>query len=110
MLGYLFFKHHRIYSSRHTEIFYIEKQRKHKFQYVFMNNINISGIRENLFESLKEMLSASPGKVPIYLHLDTPTKSRIHMVVGEGLYVEPKEELIKDIDLLLGADRLSLVL
>jgi DNA polymerase-3 subunit alpha len=73
-------------------------------------NINLSGIRENLFESLKDLLVSYPGNIPIYLHLDTPTKSRIQLVVGEGLYVLPCEKLIQDIENLLGADRLSLVI
>jgi len=69
-------------------------------------NINLSGIRENLFESLKELLASSPGKVPVYLRLDTPAKSRIQMVVGEGLFVEPSEKLTQDIADLLGEERL----
>ncbi|MFA5114733.1 MAG: DNA polymerase III subunit alpha [Candidatus Omnitrophota bacterium] len=73
-------------------------------------NINLSGIRENLFESLKTLLSSSPGKTPVYLRLDTPSKSRIQMVVGNGLFVDPSERLTQDIANLLGEDRLSLVI
>ncbi len=73
-------------------------------------NINLSGIRENIFESLKELLAASHGNTPIYLRLDTPTKSRTHIVVGENLYVAPSEKLIQDIGELLGEERLSLVI
>jgi DNA polymerase-3 subunit alpha len=73
-------------------------------------NINLSGIRENIFESLKDLLVASRGNIPIYLQLDTPTKSRIQLVVGEGLYVSPSEKLIQDIENLLGEERLSLVI
>ncbi|MFC1805321.1 OB-fold nucleic acid binding domain-containing protein, partial [Candidatus Omnitrophota bacterium] len=73
-------------------------------------NINLSGIRENLFESLKELISASPGKIPIYLHLDTPAKSRVQLVVGEGLYVQPSEKLMQDIESLIGEEKLSLAL
>jgi len=73
-------------------------------------NINLSGIRENIFESLKELLAASHGNTPIYLHLDTPTKARTHIVVGENLYVSPSEKLIQDIGSLLGEERLSLVI
>ena len=32
-------------------------------------NINLSGIRENIFESLKAILASSRGNIPIYLHL-----------------------------------------
>jgi DNA polymerase-3 subunit alpha len=72
--------------------------------------INLSGVRENVFDSLKEILSASRGNVPIYLHLDTPTKSKVQVIVGDNLYVQPSEKLIQDIESLLGEERLSLVL
>lgn len=72
--------------------------------------VNLSGVRENIFESLKGLLASSRGNIPVYLHLDTPTKSRIHLVVGEGLYVSPSENLIQGIEDLLGEERLSLVL
>jgi len=73
-------------------------------------NINLSGVRENLFESLKELLTRYPGRIPIYLHLDTPSKSRVHLVVGEGLYVLPSQELLQGIEALLGEDRISLIM
>ena len=72
--------------------------------------INLAGMRENLFESLKEMLGSAPGKTPIYLHLDTPAKSKVQMVVGEELFVSASEGLIEGIENLLGQERLSLVL
>ncbi|MCM8797441.1 MAG: DNA polymerase III subunit alpha [Candidatus Omnitrophica bacterium] len=72
--------------------------------------INLSGLRENVFESLKKLLSSSRGNTPIYLHMDTSTKSRVQLVVGEGFYVLPSEKLIQDIENLLGEERLSIVL
>jgi hypothetical protein len=48
--------------------------------------------------------------VPIVLHLDTPAKSKVQLVVGEALYVSPNEKLIHDISELLGEERLSLVI
>jgi DNA polymerase-3 subunit alpha len=73
-------------------------------------NVDISGIRENLFESLKERLSGSQGKAPVYLNLDIPTRSRVQMVVGQEFFVEPNEKLIDDIESLLGEGRVSLTL
>jgi len=80
-------------------------------------SINLSGIKENIFETLKTLLSEHRGNVPIYLRLDTnpsgkqaPVKSRVQLVVGENLYVLPSEKLIQELDDLLGEDRLSLVL
>jgi len=73
-------------------------------------NINLSGIRENIFETLKTLLGDYRGNIPVYLRLNTPAKSRVQLVVGEGLYVNPSEKLIQDLDELLGEERLSLVI
>ncbi|MFH0763086.1 MAG: DNA polymerase III subunit alpha [Candidatus Omnitrophota bacterium] len=80
------------------------------YKLVTAMNINLSGVRENIFESLKGLLAAFRGQVPIYLHIDTPAKARAHIVVGEGLYVKPSDKLIQEIEGLLGEERLSLVL
>ncbi|MDD5255683.1 MAG: DNA polymerase III subunit alpha, partial [Candidatus Omnitrophica bacterium] len=73
-------------------------------------NINLSGIPESLFESLKSLLASSRGTIPIYLHVHTPAKSRMQLVVGEGFYIAPSEQLIQDIEGLLGRERVSLVI
>ena len=80
-------------------------------------NINLSGIRDNIFESLKRLLTDYRGNIPVYLRLDTslagrqaPAKSRVQLVVGEGLYVSPSEKLIQELDELLGEERLSLII
>ncbi len=73
-------------------------------------SINLSGIQENIFISLKDLLENNRGNVPIYLQLGSPAKSRVKMVVGDGLYIEPNEKLILDIENLLGQERLSVVI
>jgi DNA polymerase-3 subunit alpha len=73
-------------------------------------SINLSGLQENVFLSLKELLMSSPGSIPIYLHLDSPSRSRINLVVGEGFYVSPSEQLVSQIETLIGEKRLSLVI
>jgi DNA polymerase-3 subunit alpha len=81
-------------------------------------NLNLSGIKENIFESLKTLLGTHRGNIPVYLRLDacltgkqsSTTKSRVQLIVGEGLYVAPNEQLIQDLDELLGPEHLSLVI
>jgi DNA polymerase III subunit alpha len=87
-------------------------------------NINLTGIRENIFESLKTLLGEHRGNVPVYLRLEAaaagsaretaarqlPPKSRVQLIVGEGLYVAPSEQLIQDLDELLGQEHFSLVI
>jgi len=73
-------------------------------------NINLSGIRENLFISLKDRITQSRGPIPVYLHLDSLSKSRVQLLVGNEFFVDPTEDLIQDIESLLGDERLSLLL
>ncbi|MGE5307602.1 MAG: DNA polymerase III subunit alpha [Deltaproteobacteria bacterium] len=70
--------------------------------------LDLSGLRENVFETLKELLHSSPGQIPVYLHFDTPTRSRVQLLVGSELFVQPSEKLIEDIDRLLGHQRVTL--
>jgi len=80
------------------------------YKLIIALNINLSGLRENLFQSLKELLTNYPGSIPIYLHLVTPKKSKVQVVVDEGLYVEPSEKLIQEIENILGEERVTLVI
>ncbi|MDD5565607.1 MAG: DNA polymerase III subunit alpha [Candidatus Omnitrophica bacterium] len=89
-----------------NEIFPVEEV----YKLVTALQINLLGLRESIFESLKELLSGSPGKTPVYLRLDTPNKTNVQLVVGRDLYVDPSERLISDIENLLGEERLSLVI
>jgi DNA polymerase-3 subunit alpha len=73
-------------------------------------NINLSGIRENLFVTLKDRIAQSRGPIPVYLHLDSVSKNRIQLLVGNEFFVEPTEDLIQDIESLLGDERLCLLL
>ncbi len=72
--------------------------------------IDITGIQENLFESLKNILEANQGQVPVFLHVDTSAKSKVQFVVGHALYINPSARLIQEIEDLLGEGRISLTL
>jgi hypothetical protein len=84
--------------------------------------INLSGLRDNVFESLKGLLAASPGQVPVYLHFDSAYareyagnkpvgpgySTHVQLLVGSELFVQPSEKLFEDVDTLLGDGRISL--
>jgi hypothetical protein len=67
--------------------------------------IDLAGIKENIFESLKTLLSASGGSVPVYLHLDSSSKTRVQVIVGQELFVTVTDQLIQDIENLVGENR-----
>ncbi len=72
--------------------------------------INLADSRDNLFDSLKKLLSSSPGLIPVYLHLNTPNKSRVQVLVGQELFIDPQEKLIQEIEDLLGQNSVVLTI
>jgi DNA polymerase III subunit alpha len=76
--------------------------------------IDLTRTKENIFESLKALLSASSGSIPVYLHLDSQQKTRVQIIVGQELFVNVTEQLLQDIENLVGEShgegRVSLVI
>ncbi|MFA5319901.1 MAG: DNA polymerase III subunit alpha [Candidatus Omnitrophota bacterium] len=73
-------------------------------------NLNLTGVRPNVLETLKQLLAANPGQAPVYLHLDTSSKSRTRLLVGDGLFVAPSEKLVHEMEDILGGDRVSITI
>jgi DNA polymerase III subunit alpha len=67
-------------------------------------HINVSTAGKAGFEKLKERLKRFPGKVPIYLELDTKNYKSVQILVGEDLFVTPSEVLMEEIKALVGAE------
>jgi DNA polymerase-3 subunit alpha len=62
------------------------------------------------FEKLKEKLARFPGKVPVYVQVDTNNYKRVQILVGEDLFVTPSEILMEEIKVLVGENNFSLTL
>ncbi len=73
-------------------------------------SIDLSGLKENILQSLKEKLSLSPGSVPVYLHLDSENDRKLRILVARDLFVQPRQELFNDIEELIGTQRFQLTM
>ncbi|MBU0467635.1 MAG: DNA polymerase III subunit alpha [Candidatus Omnitrophica bacterium] len=73
-------------------------------------NVDLSSCKKSVFDGLKSKLRSSPGKVPVYLKLNTKSKKSVEIVVGEDLFVSPNESLMNDIKELVGGDRFTVTL
>jgi DNA polymerase-3 subunit alpha len=74
-------------------------------------DIDLTGIPESLFYTLKEKLSNFKGDIPLKLHSDISSQKRIEELFGRLLlFVQPNKALIQELDSLLGPERLSLTL
>lgn len=73
-------------------------------------NVNLSGMNEDRLKILKEKLGLFPGKVPVYLHMDTRSNKCVQILVNQGLFVSPNEILMNDIKELVGENKFSVVI
>lgn len=78
------------------------------FSLVTRINLNLSGLNEDIFDKVKVKLSYYPGNIPVYLNISTPQKKIVKILVSDQLFVSPDEKLIKDLDEVLGQERISL--
>jgi len=67
-------------------------------------HVNVSKAGKAGFEKLKERLKRFPGKVPVYLELDTKNYKSVQILVGEDLFVTPSEVLMEEIKALVGSE------
>ena len=73
-------------------------------------NVDLASVDQQKLASLKEKLTSFPGKVPVYLRLDTQSRKSVQILVGEDLFVTPNEELMNEIKELVGDGNFSLTL
>lgn len=71
-------------------------------------DIDLSGVNEKGLDRLKKRLQNFPGKVPVYLHVNTNSHKSVQILVGEDLHVNPNEVLIDDLKDFLGKEKVSL--
>jgi DNA polymerase III subunit alpha len=72
--------------------------------------VDLSHASQLGFENLKKKLARFPGKIPVYVQVDTNNYKSVQILVGEDLYVTPSEILIEEIKVLVGENNFSLTL
>jgi len=73
-------------------------------------HVDLSQVGKAGFEKLKEKLARFPGKVPVYLQIDTKNYKSVQVLVGKDLYVNASEVLMEEIKSLVGPDRFKVVI
>lgn len=66
-----------------------------------------AGLNEEILNSLKEILVNHKGDVPVSLEVQGQQRSSVFLKAGESLYVEPGQELLEDVERLLGKDMIK---
>jgi len=73
-------------------------------------NVDLSDVGDKVLKDLKRKLLSFPGKIPVYLQLNTNSHKSVEILVGEDLYVAPNERLMNEIKELVGKECFSVKL
>ena len=73
-------------------------------------DVKIGVMGEELLDSLKERFSKTRGNIPVYLHVETPSRHRVKILVDKDLHVEPSHDLFDGLSELLGEEKFSLTI
>jgi DNA polymerase-3 subunit alpha len=73
-------------------------------------SVDLSSLDEKDLTHLKEKLSSFPGRIPVYLRLDTKAYKSVQILVGEDLFVSPNEILMSELKELVGDGNFSLTI
>ena len=73
-------------------------------------NLDLTEVGERDLSDLKKKLASFPGKVPVYLRLNTKTHKSVEILVGEDLYVAPNEQLMNEIKDFVGDEKFKVTL
>lgn len=73
-------------------------------------HVDLTAGGQEKLKDLKEKLARFPGKVPVYLKLNTQSHKGVQILVGEDLFVAPNEDLMNEIKELVGDGNFSLTL
>ncbi len=73
-------------------------------------NVDLSTHGDKVLDDLKSKLLSSPGKVPVYLRLNTGSHKSVQILVGEDMFVSPTESLMNDLKELVGKEKFSVSL
>ncbi|MFC1631791.1 DNA polymerase III subunit alpha [Candidatus Omnitrophota bacterium] len=89
------------------EIIPLDEVRK-RYTRAIMINLLTTGLEEEVLAKLKTILSRHHGSVPVYLGLSSPSHQRLQLEVNPDYYSEPTEELVNEIEGVLGEGVVSL--
>lgn len=71
-------------------------------------NIDLTKTDQQGLKHLRTKLSKFPGKVPVYLNINTKSRKGVQILVGKDLYVAPNEQLMNEIKDLVGNEQFSM--
>jgi DNA polymerase-3 subunit alpha len=72
--------------------------------------VNMAGMAKEDLQRFKKKLTQFPGKVPVYLELDTKQYKSVQILIGKDLFIQPSELLLNNIKEMVGEDRFSVTL
>ena len=70
-------------------------------------DLNMIGMDRGILEKLKELFSKHKGNIPVYFNIKTIKNGSYRILVDKELFVTPTDEMIGELEELVGRDRIS---
>ena len=75
---------------------------RNKYTQALSVELITTGLEMNILAKLSEILKKHKGGTPVYINFMTPEKKKVQMAAGKNLSVSPTDELIAEIESLIG--------
>ena len=75
---------------------------RNKYTQALSVELITTGLEKNILAKLSEILKKHKGGTPVYINFMTPEKKKVQMAAGKNLSVSPTDELIAEIESLIG--------
>ena len=72
--------------------------------------INLGGVDPKEMKRFKKRLAQFPGKVPVYLEMDTKKYKSVQILIGKNLFIQPSEHLFNNIKDMVGEENFAVTL
>ena len=93
-----------------SEILPLEDVKSKYTQAIHLHLKRENGEKPKLLQDVQRALTRYPGNVPVYLHLHLPDGRRVQLQVNADLTTQPTNELLQEMELLVGPQNLILEL
>lgn len=72
--------------------------------------VNLGGLDQENLKRFKKRLAQFPGRIPVYLEMDTKKYKSVQILIGKDLFVQPSEHLFNNIKDMVGEENFAVTL
>jgi len=80
---------------------------RNKYTQALSIDVITTGLEKDTLNKLREVFSRHKGHTPVYLNFTTPDKKKVQMAAGKAMSITPTDDLIVEIEKIIGEGAVS---